>query len=98
MSIDPLTEPTFSLSRAARRLPHLRNDRPVSPSTLWRWANKGVGGVRLETVRCGGVTVTSEDALRRFFAALSGQVAPPQRQEPASPDDTDTKLRKRGYR
>ena len=72
MPIDPFLEQTFPFAQAARRLPALRNDRPVHPATLWRWASHGVRGVRLETVKVGGTTCTSLEVLRRFFAALDG--------------------------
>lgn len=75
MPIDPLAETTIPLAEAARRLPRLRAGRPVSPATLWRWASHGLRGVRLETVRVGGTTCTSTEALSRFFAALSGVAA-----------------------
>jgi hypothetical protein len=71
MPIDPLTEEVFSLTKAARRLPRLRDDRPVSVTTVWRWATKGLRGKRLETAMVGGVRVTSDAALREFFASLS---------------------------
>jgi hypothetical protein len=71
--IDPLKEETLNLGRACRRLPSLRRDRPVAPSTLWRWATNGVRGIRLETVQIGATTCTSVEALRRFFAALNNQ-------------------------
>jgi hypothetical protein len=76
MAIDPLTEEILSLSCAARRLPRLRNDRPVSPATLWRWAARGVRDVRLETIKIGGATCTSVEALQRFIAALNGRPSP----------------------
>ena len=71
MPIDPLGSDTFPLTEAARRIPRLRNDRRVSVSTLWRWAFRGLRGVRLETTLIGGVRVTSAEALRQFFAALN---------------------------
>jgi hypothetical protein len=74
--IDPLTEQTIPLAEAARRLPRLRAGRPVSPTTLWRWAAHGLRGVRLEVVRVGGTTCTSVEALRRFFARLDGTPVP----------------------
>jgi hypothetical protein len=37
---------------------------------------QGLRGVRLETVKIGGARVTSTEALRRFFSALSGAVTP----------------------
>jgi hypothetical protein len=76
MPIDPLREEVFSLAGAARRLPRVRGNRPVSPATVWRWAAHGLRGIKLDTVKLGGVTCTSADALRRFFARLSGETAP----------------------
>jgi hypothetical protein len=78
MAIDPLNEQVFPLAQAAKRLPRLRNNRPVAVSTLFRWAQSGLRGARLETVRVGGVRVTSVAALRAFFAALSAPPAPTQ--------------------
>ncbi len=76
MSIDPLKETTLPFSAAARRVPSVREGKPVSPATLWRWASTGVldrNGKRvcLEIVRVGGTAMTSLEALNRFFAALS---------------------------
>jgi hypothetical protein len=76
MPIDPLTETVIPFAEAARRLPRLRAGRPVNDATLWRWASSGLRGVRLETLRVGGTTCTSAEALRRFFAALNGTPAP----------------------
>jgi hypothetical protein len=77
VSIDPFTEGTIPFSEAARRLPRMRNGRPVSPATLWRWASHGLRGVRLETVRVGGTTCTSLEALRRFFERIGSNVGDP---------------------
>src|SRR5262245_53252899 len=78
MAIDPTTETLRPFAEAARRLPRLRSGRPVSPATLWRWASRGVRArdgqpVRLETIKIGGTTCTSLEALARFFARLSGE-------------------------
>ncbi len=48
-----------------------------SPATLYRWALKGVRGVRLETVMMGGRRYTSDEAVDRFFARLSEPQATP---------------------
>src|SRR5579871_6689371 len=46
--------------------------RPVTFSTVWRWATQGVrGGIRLETVRVGGSLCTSKAAIISFIEALS---------------------------
>jgi len=81
MPIDPTTETLRPLAEAARRLPPLRGNRPVSPATLWRWSARGLTArdgraVRLETIRIGGTTCTSDQALSRFFHALSSADEP----------------------
>jgi hypothetical protein len=83
----PLSEEVISLSRAARLLPPLRGDSPVSPCTVWRWANHGVRGpdgrvVKLRTFRVGGRTCTSVEALQEFLAALNSEPAPAPVAEP----------------
>jgi hypothetical protein len=77
VAIDVLSEETISLAAAARRLPRLRAGRPVSAATVWRWASHDLRGVRLEVARCGGTTVTSPAALRRFFDALGDKPESP---------------------
>lgn len=62
----PANERLLSLSEAAKALPH----RP-SVSTIWRWCRRGLRGSRLEYVRLGGRVFTSEEALRRFGAAMA---------------------------
>lgn len=69
-------ETVISFAAAASRLPRFCAGRPVAPSTLTRWATRGVRGpggrrVRLEAARCGGRWVTSVEALARFAAALT---------------------------
>lgn len=75
-----LSETLLPLAQAAKRLPRLRADRPVSPCTLWRWATSGLRGVRLETVKVGSVRCTSVEALERFLGALNGRTVRPPRQ------------------
>ncbi len=78
-----LLTPTYiGLAKAARMLPPLRGDAPVSPTTIWRWKAHGVRGpggctIRLRTYRVGGRTVTSVEALQEFLAALNGEVSEP---------------------
>jgi hypothetical protein len=81
MAIDALTETLRSFAEAARRLPALRAGKPVNPSTLWRWTTRGIRArhgllVRLESIKIGGTTCTSDQALQRFFHALSVQDRP----------------------
>jgi hypothetical protein len=63
-----------TLTRAARRVPRTRRDRPVTLSCLIRWITSGVIGpegqrVKLEAARLAGRWVTSPGAIRRFVQA-----------------------------
>jgi hypothetical protein len=63
-----------TLTRAARRIPRSRQDRPVSLSCLLRWVLVGVKGpggtrIKLEAARLAGKWVTTPGAIRRFVEA-----------------------------
>ena len=68
-------ETILSFSEAAKKLPSINGRKPHG-STLWRWARRGIGGIRLESRRLGGRFVTSMEALERFSTALS-EIPPP---------------------
>ena len=58
----PLGEvPRYLRSRGAKA-PHV--------SAVYRWCLAGLSGVRLETVKVGGVLHTSAEAVSRFVAGL----------------------------
>jgi hypothetical protein len=62
------------LTRAARRVPRTRQDRPVTLSCLLRWITLGVIGpngerIKLEAARLAGRWLTTPGAIRRFVAA-----------------------------
>ena len=65
------TETILSFSEVCRRLPRRRAGRPLHPATLYRWANPGLRGIKLETIQVGGTLCTSLEALQRFFDKLS---------------------------
>jgi hypothetical protein len=74
-----------TLTRAARRVPRTRLDRPVTLGCLLRWVSTGVIGpggqrIRLEAARLAGKWVTTPGAIRRFIAAqtprMDGEAAP----------------------
>ncbi len=46
--------------------------RRMHVATVYRWAQRGLKGVRLETLKCGGTTVTTRPALLRFIQRLNG--------------------------
>ena len=64
------TEHLLSLTAAAKETP----GRPTV-RTVWRWASSGVSGVKLQTLKVGGRTYTSRQALQRFLAELNEQPA-----------------------
>ena len=75
-------EELLSLMDAAKLLPATKG-KPVHHSTVWRWATRGIGAIRLETRRVGVRFFTSREALERFTVALS-EVPPPSRQRHVS--------------
>jgi len=65
-------EQRLSLSRA-RHHPLFRKDDGASPdlSSIFRWAMKGVRGVKLRVTRVGGRIYTTERDIAEFVAALN---------------------------
>lgn len=81
-----LAEGPIGMAAAARLLGSFGGDRPTHPSTVTRWAVKGVkladgSALRLEAVRIGGRLATSHAAVVRFLVAQQepGTPAPPPR-------------------
>lgn len=72
MPIDAKSEAIFTLTEASTRAEALIGRR-LATSTFYRWAKTGVRGVRLETRFLGGIRYTSEEALSRFFDAITNQ-------------------------
>jgi hypothetical protein len=70
--IDPTTENLISIPAVARLM--ARDGRAFSTVTIWRWIVEGRGPAKakLETIKIGGRTCTSREALHRFLAALNG--------------------------
>jgi hypothetical protein len=64
--IDFENEELLTLAQASKKVPG-RTGSHVNTSTLWRWALRGLRGVRLETLAIGGTTFTSTRALQQFF-------------------------------
>lgn len=96
----------FGPSKAAKKVPALRDDRPVASSTIIRWIVDGCVGpdgevVRLEAVRLGARWVTDEDALGRFVERLtpktdSGTFPRPPTSRCRADERADRALRERG--
>jgi hypothetical protein len=66
-----LGQDMISLREAAKRLPVGRNGKCVSLATLYRWASRGVRGIKLDLFCCGGRTVTSVQALESFIERVT---------------------------
>jgi hypothetical protein len=70
MSAKVLQESVITFAEAAAIMPM-----PTSVVSVGRWARRGCKGIRLESARVGGRTVTSREAVQRFLAALNGEPA-----------------------
>ena len=75
MSINLSGEQLKTFAQAAHLLPRRRGDRPVHPTTLWRWYRHGVvhAGQRLylEALKTPSGMTTTAEALQRFLTALN---------------------------
>jgi len=72
------TEAVHTFAELTRKLPSF-NGKRIHVSTLHRWCQRGVRGVRLEHRRLGGRMVTSLEAVDRFSARLAETVDEPVR-------------------
>ena len=59
---DILSETAIPIAEAPKHTP----GRPHS-ATIWRWWQKGIKGIKLETYLCGGRRFTSKEAIERFI-------------------------------
>ena len=107
MAIDMFSEKIVSLKEATRLLPKSPRNKKLNVSTIYRWALGGLRSkdgivVRLESVKIGGTTCTSQEALQRFFDRLSGDttvVTPPtlsRRQRLRQIEQAEESLRRAG--
>jgi Protein of unknown function (DUF1580) len=76
--IDIEHERLISLRDVPKLLPARINGKRLHISAVYRWVQRGIRGVRLEVVRVGGTTYTSQKALQRFVqpAAAPAPAAP----------------------
>lgn len=77
-----ITEELIPFRLVPKHLPKRTRGRPVHISAIYRWATRGIRGVRLECLQLPGGRYTSPEALNRFFLRLSrqghaAQFAPP---------------------
>ena len=71
-----LDEPLLVFSEIARKLGP-SNGRPLHVSTLNRWRDAGIAGIKLEAIRLGGRWATSLEAVDRFIIGVSAARAQP---------------------
>jgi hypothetical protein len=88
-----------TLTRAARRVPRTRQDKPVTLGCLFRWITTGVIGpdgqrIKLEAARLAGKWVTTPGAIRRFVA----EQTPAPAAEPAPTPRTPTRRQRASER
>lgn len=77
LMIDINSEQLIALRDVPRCLPTRVNGRRLHISAVYRWCQRGIGGVILESIRIGGTTYTSTEALARFAAARTPGTPPP---------------------
>ena len=101
--IDIATEQLIALADVPKHLPKRRGGKRVSLSCVYRWAQRGLHGVRLEVLPCGGTKCTSLPAIQRFFdrlaAVASGEavVARTSKQRQRDSDKANAELAKAGW-
>jgi hypothetical protein len=84
--IDAKNDRLIPISEIAKENPLLGY---VSNVTWWRWATKGVHGVRLETLRLGRALFTTDDAIARFIASCSETTATKDSQRTPAPREME---------
>jgi len=70
------SETLIPVSEAPKHLPSRPSGKRVHISAVYRWIVRGVKGVRLESLKIGGGTYTSLEALQRFADALTARASP----------------------
>lgn len=68
--IDPHNDVLIPFSELPRRL-RKRGAKRLHLSTIYRWSNRGLRGVRLDYIKIGGSRYTSKEALSAFIDACS---------------------------
>jgi hypothetical protein len=81
-----------------------RNGKKLHRSVPFRWAQHGLRGIQLRTLRVGGALCTCEEWLHEFFSAVTAAVPPSRsagRVAPTKPsaayERATAELRERGY-
>lgn len=70
-----LDEELIGIEEVSQYVPK-KNGKRLHLATAYRWVNRGINGIRLESVLCGRRMCTSREAIRRFFVALNANRNP----------------------
>ncbi|MCK5941509.1 MAG: DUF1580 domain-containing protein [Planctomycetes bacterium] len=65
------SEQAVLISDVPNILPRSASGRRVHVATVYRWAQRGLRGVRLRTFRCGARLATTREELSRWTAAIT---------------------------
>ena len=85
-------EQLISLREVPKLLPARGNGKRIHISAVYRWAQRGVRGTRLEVIRVGGTTYTSREALQRFASPPDAPFEPTTPNSPARQQQIDRAL------
>jgi len=69
--IDLTQEELVPIRNVPKHLPPRPTGKRVHISAVYRWLLRGIRGIRLESLKIGGTTYTSKEALQRFADRLS---------------------------
>ena len=75
--IDLTQEELVPVRDVPKHLPPRPTGKRVHISAVYRWLLRGIRGVRLESLKIGGTTYTSKEALQRFADQLSSPTRDP---------------------
>ena len=98
-------EEMVSIDEARKKeIPVRPNGKPVNPSTVWRWAWKGLQGldgqrIKLEITYVGNRPMVTKTAIREFFRAVTeAKRERHRRAEALAADVSEAELRAAGLR
>lgn len=64
------------LNEVVKMIPR-RNNNTIHVSTLHRWRSKGIGGVKLEAQKIGGLYYTTKSAVNVFLSNINQKLISP---------------------
>jgi hypothetical protein len=100
--IDLTRETLIPIRAVPGHLPRRPSGKKLHVSAVYRWLQRGVGGVRLESVKVGGTTYTSVEAIARFAqasrAATDRPGSEPHRSDPSGAWSAPSERTKRASR